>query len=701
MDLQNSQSEKSLLESFEQFPWIKRCLAYESFNSFLNKRNINLPALNDAIRVISESSLRFDFYHVNHIRSALRFGHKEIGNQTGKVAGQFEVFEKNLIVRFPKRYGREKSIKIKLADDLNLNARRLTEELNNLTTFFKTNSLIGEGHWPRDYDEEVSVDEIYKNNTRTNVMNGTALNQILYGPPGTGKTYYTIEAAVKAAHPEFTWKSRKDLKMRYDELINAKRIRFVTFHQSYGYEEFVEGISADTDEKHGISYNKQNGIFKQICSDASNAAIEVNDTFNLKGKVWKLSIGGAHSNPNKTYCLENNLGAIGWAHTGDLSEEGLNDYHEGLGKNAKNTLEYFSNTAEVGELVLCINSKTSIEAVGVITGDYQYQEQGLPSDNDYRHHLPIKWLAKGINVDFKELNGNTSFNLSTFYPLRRLTPAKVFEHLEKNGVEIAEYKKKQSNEVDNYVLIIDEINRGNISKIFGELITLIEESKRIGNEEEIKLTLPVTGDEFGVPNNVYIIGTMNTADRSLAMMDTALRRRFDFVEMMPDYQALRDEANAPYVIKIDEKEIDLVALLSTLNKRITALYDREHQLGHAFLMPVVKHVTDNHYSSAVTELKNCFQNKIIPLLAEYFFEDWEKIRLVLGDNQKEQSSRTYQLIEHTSADFESLFGNNHDLGDGEKVQSFELISYDNEIWDEALTYIGMYDVKKFKSQQEG
>lgn len=255
----------------------------------------------------------------------------------------------------------------------------------------------------------------------------------------------------------------------------------------------------------------------------------------------------------------------------------------------------------------------------------------------------------------------------------------------------------------NYVLIIDEINRGNISKIFGELITLIEPSKRLGHSdsEAIEVTLPYSGDKFSVPDNLYIIGTMNTADRSLALMDTALRRRFDFIEMMPDYNVLHNEEGSSFKVESDGFEIDLARLLETMNKRIAALYDREHQLGHAFLMPVVKAIAAGDDEKALHELKSCFQNKIIPLLAEYFFEDWQKIRLVVGDNQKPEA---YQLINQSDVDYEVLFGDTEDVGDvADEVQDFRLIKSDSERWTDPLTYIGIYSAGSltFSNQDEG
>ena len=164
-----------------------------------------------------------------------------------------------------------------------------------------------------------------------------ASNQILYGPPGTGKTYHTIEAAVKAAEPDFVWQDRVELKARYDELVAEKRIRFVTFHQSYGYEEFVEGISAATNEEKGIAYSIKPGVFKQICDAARLSSQTQNESINPEGRVWKISIEGTYQNSRKTYCLDNDLAAIGWDDTGDLSTNEQNTYFKGLGRNDQNS----------------------------------------------------------------------------------------------------------------------------------------------------------------------------------------------------------------------------------------------------------------------------------------------------------------------------------------------------------------------------
>ena len=176
--------------------------------------------------------------------------------------------------------------------------------------------------------------------------------------------------------------------------------------------------------------------------------------------------------------------------------------------------------------------------------------------------------------------------------------------------QIAEAAKEKKDK--RFVLIIDEINRGNIAKIFGELITLIEDSRRLGADDETKVTLPYSKDSFGVPNNLYLIGTMNTADRSIQLLDTALRRRFDFVEMMPKPELISDNVEG----------VNCKRMLEEMNKRITTLLDREHQIGHTYLLGV----------DDMAGLSDSFQNKIFPLLQEYFFDDWAKIRAVLGGN---------------------------------------------------------------------
>jgi 5-methylcytosine-specific restriction protein B len=235
-----------------------------------------------------------------------------------------------------------------------------------------------------------------------------------------------------------------------------------------------------------------------------------------------------------------------------------------------------------------------------------------------------------------------------------------------------------------FAMVIDEINRGNISKIFGELITLIELDKREGAEHAVSVTLPYSGDPFSVPPNVDIIGTMNTADRSLALLDTALRRRFDFLPLLPD---ARDEENAPLSnlrVNVDQKVIDIPRMLSVINQRIEALYDRDHCIGHAYFIKLKK-MDDGRKRMAM--LSEIFRHRIVPLLEEYFFEDWQKIRLVLADNQKSEPFRFVTESGHYEQDLERLFGSDHGLGNYAAKQRYEV---QNRSFDNPDAYIGIY-----------
>ncbi|MCX4071132.1 McrB family protein [Aeromonas caviae] len=243
-----------------------------------------------------------------------------------------------------------------------------------------------------------------------------------------------------------------------------------------------------------------------------------------------------------------------------------------------------------------------------------------------------------------------------------------------------------------YAMFIDEINRGNISKIFGELISLVEIDKRAGSQHPMTIQLAYSGKPFSVPSNVDIIGTMNTADRSLALMDTALRRRFDFIEMMPDSTLFVGHD----VIDIGSgNTLNLGKLLDRLNQRIEVLYDREHTLGHAFFYPAYQAVKNGDHAGALLVLKEAFQTKVIPLLQEYFYEDWQKIRLVLGDNQKRDASGKevagLQFVQQQPIDFKMLFGNDYEPDQfGVNQHRYELADHKHSVWDEGMAYLAIY-----------
>ena len=370
------------------------------------------------------------------------------------------------------------------------------------------------------------------------------LNQILYGPPGTGKTYNTIAKAIEIIRGKKVGKEeindeekRKVLKKQFDEYAQSGQIKFVTFHQSYGYEEFVEGIKPVFDKESqdkGLEYKITNGIFKDICK---NTIFNIGDT--IEG--YTISYAGTELIKLKKKNIPGEIPVPIY-----LIEELVR-----LLKNRSITIEDIKNKSAA----------------------------------DKNPEILEKYIVNGYT------------NLFTY---------------------LVEYYMEKSNiKSEKRVLIIDEINRGNISKIFGELITLIEPSKRLGADDEIIVELPYSKEKFGVPSNLYIIGTMNTADRSIALMDTALRRRFEFVEMMPEYDKLN---------KINIEGINIGEMLKTINERIEYLYDRDHTIGHAYFMSLKD-------GADISELALIFKNKILPLLQEYFYDDWEKIRLVLGDSQ--------------------------------------------------------------------
>lgn len=344
-----------------------------------------------------------------------------------------------------------------------------TKNLNDIKQFLKNLDNLDNG------EEEKNMSENEQIITYNHEKCLSSVNTILYGPPGTGKTYNSIKYAVDTVDEDFNQDGSKKFENyveRFNDLKTSGRITFTTFHQSYGYEEFIEGIKpvlGAISEKNELGYKISDGVFKKFCNKAA------------------------------------------------------------------------------------------------------------------------------------------------------------------------------SDESNKYVFIIDEINRGNISKIFGELITLIEDSKRSGEDEAMSVTLPYSQEEFSVPKNVYILGTMNTADRSIALMDTALRRRFEFIEMMPEEELLTDIV----IANVNVKE-----MLETMNQRIEVLYDREHTLGHAFFVPL-----KNKEKATLDKLASIFKNKIIPLLQEYFYEDYEKIMLVLGiDPQNTDASKFISVKSN-----DELFKNSPDI----------------------------------------
>ena len=440
------------------------------------------------------------------------------------------------------------------------------------------------------------------------------LNQILYGPPGTGKTYNSVLKAMSiidnTEYKDVSEEQYSALKTRFDELKQAGQIEFVTFHQSYSYEEFVEGIKPyipewGTTDNTEVRYIGENGIFKRICKKAESPIIKSNDNnleLNDNPKIWKVSLMKTGENDIRKDCMENNRIRIGFDKYGEtINDETIFD------DGGSRVLSAFIDKMEIGDIVLSCYSEKTIDAIGVVTSEYKWNND-FPQ---YKRYREVKWLAKGLNHNILKINNGTKFTLGTVYQLNNMSLKDVLDIVDEQE-QVTSYKDNDK----LYILIIDEINRGDVSKIFGELITLIEEDKRVGNKYQMKTTLPYSKESFGVPNNLYIIGTMNTADRSIALLDTALRRRFDFEEIMP-----RPELLGGKVVE----GINLQTLLTRVNERITNKYDRDHQIGHSYLMGV----------NTKEQLERAYKNRILPLLNEYFYNESKTVAEILNCSEDE------------------------------------------------------------------
>lgn len=487
-----------------------------------------------------------------------------------------------------------------------------------------------------------------------------ALNRILYGPPGTGKTYATIDEALSILDPEFLANqqipensphdvrsvSRAALKSRFDELTVQGRIRFVTFHQSFSYEDFVEGLRATTDGPDGgaLSYRVEPGVFRQLCTEATrDAGGEEALGIRSDARIWKISIDGTTSpSATREQCFRRGEARVGWKEVGDLTTIDLEDETLELSGTNRHTLFSFSNVAQPGDLVLCIRSATSVAAIGVVTGSYRW-DPTPPSGirEDYCNVLPTRWIATGLDLDVRDLNADKIFVQKTFYELSAMDRNALLARIQ-GTADVSASGHRSSPDLRPFVLIIDEINRGNVSRIFGELITLIEPSKRAGEPEALSVRLPYSKAVFSVPSNVYLIGTMNTADRSLAGMDVALRRRFSFKEMPPRPDLLR--GTVVESIRLDD-------LLRCINDRIEVLLGRDHLIGHAYFIPMTL-----PGGNTLANLAEVFRKQILPLLQEYFFEDWERIAWVLNDHRKKAADRLVRRPSVPEGALDALFG---------------------------------------------
>ncbi len=419
-------------------------------------------------------------------------------------------------------------------------------------------------------------------------MPNTSLNQILYGPPGTGKTWSTVHHALSIIEgrsvEDLEQEDRAAVKERFEKLKESRQIEMVTFHQSFAYEDFIEGIKPVLeDDSDNLDYEIVDGIFKTISNRANDnltrSSSEVG-TLDLDALLHKFA--------------QSITDRIEQAETIKLSQE-----------------EKYR--AQIKECKTLANGQIQFKFIFPESGT----EHSLSTNMIFRDYTKF---SNGEIKSYEDIeptyDSKSRYHGHAIYLFPLMERIKEYQDSEawQPGKQVAQTRQE-------YVLIIDEINRGNIAKIFGELITLIEPSKRSGEDDATSIILPYSKDKFGVPVNLHIIGTMNTADRSIALLDTALRRRFDFIEMMP-------QPDHPRISK-DIEGVNCQELLQVMNQRITALLDREHQIGHSYLIDV----------DDMEKLAHVFQNKIIPLLQEYFYEDWAKIYLVLNENKFVSSTK--------------------------------------------------------------
>ncbi len=473
-------------------------------------------------------------------------------------------------------------------------------------------------------------------------------NLILYGPPGTGKTYRTAFEAVRLCG-EAVPEDRDDLMQRYEELSKEGRIRFVTFHQSFSYEEFVEGLRPETSSSAdqeaasaGFRLEPQPGIFRELCAvanEALKAPAEPVAWVNLAGRsFWKIGLGViGYQDSVYDSCIAGDYVALGWGGDVDWSNARFSTL-EAIRKEWKSVprendqpsnysqLHPFRNSMKVGDIVIVPSGNKAFRAVGEVVDDYYFEQDGEPT---YYHRRKVRWLSvldEPLPLD-TIIEGD--FQMRTFYSIaaNRVNKDALSRLIRPVGGD-AEIASSQG-APQQFVLIIDEINRANVSKVFGELITLIEPDKRLSMRNALKVRLPYSKREFGVPANLHIIGTMNTADRSIALLDTALRRRFRFEEMAPDTLV------PAFIAAENSTGLPLGDVLNTMNRRIEYLVDRDHRIGHAFFIGC----------KTKADVDTVMRDKVIPLLQEYFFDDWNRLAAVLGDKDKGGNFLACEIIE--------------------------------------------------------
>lgn len=469
----------------------------------------------------------------------------------------------------------------------------MKEELKNKMTTETNNS--SKGTW---YDDVVRIWERRK-------------NVVLYGAPGTGKTYDVPELAVRLCDPAFmaAEPSREEIVSRYNQLKTEKRIAFTTFHQSLDYEDWIEGLRPVVNENNQVTYEIESGIFKKLCEEAERPVVKDKQVgISDNAVVWKVSLAGTGDNDVRRECMENNHIRIGWDGYGPvISDETDWSVYNGEGKQI---LDAYINKMKIGDIVMSCYSSQTIDAIGVVAGEYEFEDK-FPN---YKRVRRVNWLVKNINENIVEMNDGKTMTLGTVYRLNSITLDNVKSILEKYDTS----SKMEEND-KAYVMVIDELNRGNVSKVFGELITLLEADKRKGRINAESVVLPYSKKGFHIPNNVYLIATMNTADRSLGSLDYAIRRRFAFIAEKPFglevegfNEELFEKVSSLFVKNFDdykESGWDQTMKLESADTLSEEYKPEDVWIGHSYFLMQDEEGEDNTSNRLLYE--------IIPLLEEY------------------------------------------------------------------------------------
>lgn len=486
------------------------------------------------------------------------------------------------------------------------------------------------------------------------------LNQILYGLPGTGKTYNSMLLALEIIDGFFP-ENVDEAKRKFNYYKDIGQIAMITFHNSYKYADFVEGISATLSSKlSGTQEHKiKDGVFKEIANIA-RAEIEsfpnkIDFTQNDNTiKFFKASIGVSakeKDNSSVNYCFENNyivldmLGGIDYSILEDTDDwEKAQDeirqayLYEGQSNDQKRlgiqSIYYFKNYMKKGDIVLISNDNERVIAIAVIKDNYAFKDlAGLR----YNHFRKVDWIIKDCSIPITKFY-RKEFSEQPIYELSRRNI--IIENL-------SSFINKNETRTRNYVLIVDEINKGDIYKIFGEIITLIDPEKRVGKREALKIKLPYSKDTFGVPDNLYLIGTMNFSEKT-EILDPTLRRRFDFIKVSINYDLLN--------FKIDGIEID--TLLRVINQRIEYLTSEYNCIGHSYFLRLLD-------TPSLETLVEIFEHQINPLIKEIFKDDYEKIAMIFGDNKRKKNEQIF--VKNKLLDLKKLFGKNFKPKDQKNV----------------------------------